>query len=97
MILEIATTEAEGAVTLTIAGEIDMTSAPALRRALDGVPAHGRLLVDLTAVRFLDSAGVKVLYDHLDRHPELVVSGDGVVLRILDLTGLSDLLTVHVR
>lgn len=97
MILEITTTEQDRTVTLAAVGEIDMTSAPALRRALDQAPAEGRLVVDLSAVRFLDSAGVKVLYDHLDRHPELVVSADAVVLRILDLTGLSDLLTVHVK
>ena len=96
MILEVTTTEQDGTVTLTVAGEIDMTSAPVLRRALDQAPARGRLVVDLSAVRFLDSAGVRVLYDHLDRRPELVVSADAVVLRILDLTGLSDLLTVHV-
>jgi anti-sigma B factor antagonist len=97
MILEITTAEQDGTVTVTVAGEVDMTSAPALRRALGQAPAKGRLVVDLSAVRFLDSAGVKVLYDHLDRRPELVVSADAVVLRILDLTGLSDLLTVHVK
>jgi hypothetical protein len=69
MILEITTIERDGTGTLTGAGEIDMTSAPVLRRAFDQAPAQGRL----------------------------VVSADAVVLRILDLAGLSDLLTVHVK
>lgn len=41
------------------------------------------------------SAGVKVLYDHLGRHPEVVVSSGAVILRVLAITGLRDLLDVR--
>lgn len=96
MILHIASAAAsDGTVTLTLEGEIDMTSAPDFRRALDDVPAAGRLVIDLSGVRFLDSAGVKVLYDHLGRQPEIVLGPDSAIQRVLSLTGLRALLTVR--
>jgi anti-anti-sigma factor len=96
MPVKISVTEAEGTATLVVAGEIDVISAPELRRALGEAPA-GRLVVDLTAVTFLDSAGVKALYDHVDRRPELIVAPGAVILRILTLTGLCDVFTVRER
>ncbi len=96
MILHIASAAAsDGTVTLTLEGEIDMTSAPDFRQALDDVPAAGRLVIDLSGVRFLDSAGVKVLYDHLGRQPEIVLGPDSAIQRVLSLTGLRALLTVR--
>ncbi len=96
MILHITSaTAADGTITLTLAGEIDSTSAPGFRRALDEAPAAGRLVIDLSGVRFLDSAGVKVLYDHLGRQPEIVLGPHPAVQRVLSLTGLRDLLTVR--
>src|SRR5919112_2261160 len=48
---------------LTVSGEVDSTSAPALRARLDEVLDKGavELTVDLTRVTFLDSAGLCVL------------------------------------
>ena len=95
MTLEVTSTVQDGTVTLAVQGEIDMSNAPEFRRALDDAPAGGRLVLDLTAVDYLDSAGVKVLYDHLGRRPELVVSSGAVILRVLAITGLGDLLPVR--
>jgi anti-anti-sigma factor len=53
----------DGSVVLAVAGEVDTLSTPVLRRALDtawqGRP-H-RLLVDLTAVTFLNASGLRTL------------------------------------
>jgi anti-sigma B factor antagonist len=54
---------------LTVSGEIDLTSGPRLRAALDevlddpGAAAPTGVVVDLTAVSFLGSAGLAVLVD----------------------------------
>ncbi|GAA0900542.1 STAS domain-containing protein [Pseudonocardia zijingensis] len=54
---------------LTVSGDIDLTSGPRLRAALDELldaPAErvpSGVVVDLTAVGFLDSAGLAVLVD----------------------------------
>jgi anti-sigma B factor antagonist len=95
MSLEVTRTQRDDAVTLTVKGEIDMSSAGEFRRALDDSNAPGRLVIDLTGVEYLDSAGVKVLFDHLGLHPEVVVSSGAVILRILAITGLLDQLTIR--
>jgi anti-sigma B factor antagonist len=95
MTFEVTSTTHEGAVKLAVKGDIDMSSAEQLRQALDDAPAGDRLVLDLTAVSYLDSAGVKVLYDHLDRNPELIIDPDAVILRILAITGLHDRLNIR--
>ena len=95
MSLAVTSTVQDGTVTLAVQGEIDMSNAQEFRRALDEAPGAGRLVLDLTGVDYLDSAGVKVLYDPLGRRPELVVSSGAVILRVLAITGLGDLLPVR--
>jgi anti-anti-sigma factor len=95
MPVKISTTAAAGTATVVVVGEIDVVSAPELARTLDAAPAGDHLVVDLTAVTFLDSAGVRALYDQVDRQPELIVAPGAIILRILTLTGLCDVLTVR--
>jgi anti-sigma B factor antagonist len=95
MSLEVTRTVQDETVTLTVKGEIDMASAGKFRQALEASPAPGRLVLDLTGVEYLDSAGVKVLYDHLGQHPEVLVSSGTVILRVLAITGLRDQLTIR--
>jgi len=95
MSLAVTSTVRDETVTLAVQGEIDMSSAQEFRRALNDAPDGSRLVLDLTGVDYLDSAGVKVLYDHLGRRPELVVSSGAVILRVLAITGLGDLLPVR--
>jgi anti-sigma B factor antagonist len=95
MTLEVTSSAQDGIVTVIVRGDIDMSSADRFRRSLDDVPAGSRLVVDLTGVDYLDSAGVKVLYDHLGRDPELIIEPDAVILRVLAITGLRDRLTIR--
>jgi anti-sigma B factor antagonist len=47
---------------VTLDGEIDLATAPAIgREILARMTAPGAVLIDLTAVSFLDSAGVRLL------------------------------------
>lgn len=85
---------------LTVAGEIDMTTAPALedavRRSLAECPA--RLVIDLTGAQFLSSAGIAVLmlaHRNSAGAALRVVASDRVVLRPLELTGLTGDLAIY--
>jgi anti-anti-sigma factor len=55
----------EGVLIATVEGEIDSSNAPELRLALaDRLPsASSALVLDLTGVSYLDSAGVHLLFD----------------------------------
>jgi len=59
----------DGAFVVTVDGELDMFTAPALKEALfDGISqGHRQLVVDLTRVGFLDSTTLGVLVGGLRR------------------------------
>jgi anti-sigma B factor antagonist len=92
---------ANGTLCLAVAGEIDLSTAPALEEAagklLDERP--GILLIDFAGVPFCDSSGIGVLVRLYNR---ATVIGTRLVLRrptpnvrgILDMTSLSRILRV---
>jgi anti-sigma B factor antagonist len=80
----------DGAAVLTVSGEIDMSNASVLVDALENTPGH--VVVDMTEVGYLDSAGLAVLFTHADRIEVIANPNLGPVLVI---SGLADLTTVH--
>ncbi|MFD9322996.1 STAS domain-containing protein [Streptomyces sp. NPDC060053] len=84
-----ARTSDSGAL-LTVAGEIDMSNSGTLADAIDGVP--GPVVVDLTEVEYLDSAGLNVLFARADRI-ELITGP--LLERVLTVSGLTRLVTVR--
>ena len=92
---------ADGTVTLTVVGEVDAFTAPRLRpliaRQLEGQPRE--LVLDLSAVEFLGSAGLAVLVETQalarDRDVALRLIATGrAVLRPLRSTGLIELFAI---
>jgi anti-sigma B factor antagonist len=84
----------EGAWALAVGGELDLYSAPELRDELAALPEDARcLVVDLTAMTFVDSAGIAALLvaaRRLRAHggTMTLVVEDPRVLRVLEVTGL---------
>jgi anti-anti-sigma factor len=77
---------------------VDLLTTPVLVEALDGaMPAADRLTVDLCAVEFMDSTGLRALLEARRRAEEgggalvLRVRDGGPVARLLDLAGVRDL------
>ncbi|MGY2001635.1 STAS domain-containing protein [Blastococcus sp. SYSU DS1024] len=95
--LEVAGTAAQPR--LTVAGEVDCTSAPRVGAVLDELvdAAPREVVVDLTAVTFLDSAGLCAL---AAAHRKALAAGGQLrvlaatraVIRPLQITGLWNLL-----
>ena len=91
----------DGAVTVSVAGEVDTFTAPTLRSAVDAelVRRPPELVLDLRGVRFLGSAGLAALVE-----TQKSADARGIVLRLiattrpvtrpLEVTGLLDLFTV---
>jgi anti-anti-sigma factor len=82
------------AVLVTVAGEIDITSAPALRGHLQALADRDSLL-DMSGVTLLSAAGLTVLLDLQDRlaraDARLVLAGvPAPARRVLTVTGLDD-------
>ncbi len=88
---------------LSVHGEIDLGTAPMLRAALLPVLEHqrGSIVVDLSDVPFMDSTGVHVLLDTVQRlEPEnrrfaIACRENGPVHRVLAMVALLDVVAVY--
>lgn len=88
-------------VVVEVTGQVDLATAPQLATTLAQAQTDGvdQLVVDLTAVDFLDSAGVRVLVvaaqQAAQANVRLSVRGaQDMVARVLEITGVSDYLNV---
>lgn len=85
-----------GRCLLTVAGDVDLGSAPALKLALSrvlGDPSYRDVIIDLSRLSFLDSTGLAVLIGfrrRLDDGRRLVIAAPSdQVLNLFAVTGLS--------
>ncbi len=94
-------TEDDGTVVVAVSGEVDTFTGPQLRsallEALESGPA--RLIIDLSAVTFLDSSGLGVLVGARRRMAEqgrrtVLVITSPTLLRLLAITALDRSFTV---
>ncbi|WP_460786754.1 STAS domain-containing protein [Nocardioides maradonensis] len=87
---------------VAVGGEIDVYTAPKLRDTITDLVAAGtyELVVDMTAVEFLDSTGLGVLVGGLKKvranggSLELICNNDRL-LKIFKITGLAKVFVIH--
>jgi len=103
-LLDLHVTSSGRYTVVEVAGEIDAASAPELRKCLHQTIDAGsrQLVVDLRQVSFIDSMGLGVLLGakrRLRGHgPDggiQLVCADGLVLRILRVSGLDGVFPLH--
>jgi anti-sigma B factor antagonist len=95
----------KGPAVLTISGEHDLSTAPNLRRRLDGLLDEGAAtVIDLSPATFIDSSILGVILDGRRRAEEAKLgfavarsNGSDAVDRVLEVTGLRNELPVHAR
>jgi anti-sigma B factor antagonist len=84
----------DGVSVVSVSGEIDLVTAPALEQAIGTVVAEAptALVIDLSAVEFLGSVGLKILaatFEKLGKAAEFgVVARGPATRRPIHLTGL---------
>ena len=97
-LFEVSTSAQPGRAVVALSGEGDLAVREELTTALlDAVAVAPVVVVDLAALRFLDSTGIHALVmAHQAAQREgvrlFVVNAGGVVADVLDLTGVADLL-----
>jgi anti-sigma B factor antagonist len=85
---------------LVLEGEVDAHTAPALAERLDPLPpGDADVALDMKAVEFIDSSGLRVLVDahhRAEQHQRRLIlrSPSAAVSRLLEISGLSDHLVV---
>jgi anti-sigma B factor antagonist len=92
---------ADATAVITVSGELDLASSPALEEELERVAQSDAQLVvvDLRHLEFMDSTGLSVLVRAHQRAEENgrrlgLVNGSQQVQRLLTLTGVADRLTL---
>ncbi|MGW0249682.1 STAS domain-containing protein [Nocardia goodfellowii] len=89
------------ATVLTVAGEVDLATAPALETAIEGVLADQprALIIDLTGVSFLASAGMAALvaaHQRAGAATTIAVVADGpATSRQLKMTSLDQVFSLY--
>jgi anti-sigma B factor antagonist len=88
-------------IVLLVGGVIDLATAAELQDAMHAAQASARrsLIVDLTGVSFMSSAGLAILAEaHALMKPRgefAIVANNAVILRPLEITKLADVLDVY--
>ncbi|MBV8953373.1 MAG: STAS domain-containing protein [Solirubrobacterales bacterium] len=89
------------AITVTLGGELDLLSAPALEHALERLPASEAelMIVDLRGLEFMDSTGLHLLVQaqqkaHASGRRFALIKGGEQVQRLFELTGVTENLTI---
>jgi anti-sigma B factor antagonist len=95
--LEITVGRSESTVTLTVRGEVDLETSAALREAFDGAIDSGDIQVDLSAVDYMDSTGLRAVLVARDEAESRgatlrVVAASNIVSRLIEIAGVDGLL-----
>jgi anti-anti-sigma factor len=102
-IVEVIARVESAAPVCAIRGEIDASNVDlVMERVLAATPPDGRgIVLDLAETRYLDSAGVRILFELARRlrarrqELRIAVPIEGVVRRVLVLTALADVVPLH--
>jgi anti-sigma B factor antagonist len=102
MDLDVDTAQVGAASVLTLRGEIDVYTAPRLRQSIIDLVDGGasQIIIDMSAVDFLDSTGLGVLVGGLKRvrvkdGSLSIVTSQDKILKIFDITGLNKVFPIH--
>jgi anti-anti-sigma factor len=87
----------DGTPRVIAAGEIDISNIHVFTEALTTASDGSRrpITVDMSAVKYLDSAGINVLFKHADEIDHLHLIVHPFLMRVLTITGLSEIATVQ--
>jgi len=92
--LNLDVTTAGPTATITVVGEIDLSSSAELATSLDEARATGaeQVELDFAGVTFLDSFGLRTLIEAHTQAPIIIVGTPPNIRRIFDIVGLSEVL-----
>lgn len=87
----------DGMARVVAAGEIDLSNIAEFARTLADATGGTRepMTVDLSAVEYVDSAGINALFDHADAVDRLHLVVHPLLFRVLTISGVSKVAIVE--
>ncbi len=82
-----------GVPTVRLSGELDLSSADAVRSAITPTLAAepARLVFDVSGLKFMDSTGIAIMVHAANQVPEVEVRHPSRAIRqVIEITGLTD-------
>jgi anti-anti-sigma factor len=80
---------------LVVVGEVDLATCARFERGVaDACRSSDRLVVDLTGLTFISSAGIGTLYRHSEKLSSVLVAETSLILRALGYAGFTGLVPV---
>lgn len=98
--MTIQTEKNQEAVTLTIEGRMDTTTAPILEKTVCELPADTKdLILDMAKLEYISSAGLRVLLGAQKKMNKIgtmkLVGVCDAVMEVLEMTGFADILVIE--
>jgi anti-anti-sigma factor len=98
---KVSSEQEAGKIVIAVEGELDMNTAPLLKRELETATAGpgASILLDLSGCEFIDSTGIALIvktWQGLEGEGRFALCGVGdQVKRVLDITGLESTIPSH--
>jgi len=93
---EVAVRHLDEHAVVRVEGELDQASADAFADAMSAAASATHVVVDLSSCTFLDSAGMRVITAAVQDSARVsVVATDPGVLRVLEITAVDTMVSVH--
>ena len=94
--LQLATVSTSDATLLRLRGELDMSTSPIFREAIEGLEIAPNLVIDLRDLEFIDSSGLRLFQELVAAQRSkqgevLFASPSPAVRRVFDIIGLDRL------
>lgn len=97
--MEINETKEEGKTVMSVSGRLDTKTAPELEARIKSGDVDGGLVLDLSDLEYVSSAGLRViLATHkmmVNRGGLIVRNPQDTVMEVLDATGFTDVLDIQ--
>ncbi len=93
--------EVDGAAIVALTGDVDLQTSPAVRqKLLESLEKYKRIVVDLSAVHYIDSSGVASLVEAFQVSRKKgalfsLASVSAAAMRVLSLARLDKVFTIH--
>jgi anti-anti-sigma factor len=87
----------DGRYVVKLIGDLDLSNVDQLRKTLESAPAStAHLLIDAGELSFMDSSGIAVLLESVNRGVTVTLRNPSAMIRrLIDITGVAEVLRIE--